>query len=186
MSANEFSRTVELETLTEPKTFDIEADAGERDRLAKRFGLEGLLTFSARLTLTPNARGTEAHLTGTIDADVRQRCVVTLEPFDSHLNATVDVTYSRDAEWFSGPEPLDEGDESDLGAPLGDAPEPIEGGIIDLGEAAAQTLGLELDPFPRIPGAVLPEGSEGGKGAAVGPFAKLAQLRPPEGGRNED
>ncbi len=30
---------------------------------------------------------------------------------------------------------------------------PIEGGAIDLGEAAAETMALALDPFPRAPDA---------------------------------
>ena len=30
---------------------------------------------------------------------------------------------------------------------------PIEGSAIDLGEAAAETMALALDPFPRAPGA---------------------------------
>ena len=30
---------------------------------------------------------------------------------------------------------------------------PLEGGAIDLGEAAAETMALALDPFPRAAGA---------------------------------
>ena len=57
---------------------------------------------------------------------------------------------------------------------------PYEGGAIDLGEAAAQTLVLALDPWPRAPDAdvalraagVLREGEEGPGNA----FAKLKGL----------
>ena len=46
----------------------------------------------------------------------------------------------------------EEGEEIELD---GDAIDvlPIEGGAIDLGEAAAETLALSLDPFARAPGA---------------------------------
>ena len=53
-----------------------------------------------------------------------------------------------------------------------------EGGSIDLGEAAAETLALTLDPFPRSPGA-----AQALKEAGViseeeaGPFGALAALR---------
>ena len=59
---------------------------------------------------------------------------------------------------------------------------PIEDGAIDLGEAAAETLLLALDPYPRAPNAdavlreagVKPEGEEERE---PGPFAALAALK---------
>ena len=63
-----------------------------------------------------------------------------------------------------------------------DAPEPIEGGIIDLGEAVAQQLALALDPYPRAPGAaILPEigvnaGAAVARSPEPGPFAALAGI----------
>ena len=55
---------------------------------------------------------------------------------------------------------------------------PIENGAIDLGEAAAETLALALDPFPRSPGAdaALAEAGVLGESEA-GPFAALADLK---------
>ena len=59
---------------------------------------------------------------------------------------------------------------------------PIESGAIDLGEAAAETMALALDPFPRSPTAaaalrkagVLEEGETRSFGALAGLKAKLA------------
>ena len=51
---------------------------------------------------------------------------------------------------------------------------PFDGGVIDLGEAAVEQLALDLDPFPRMPGAKLPDEPEP---ANVSPFAALAALR---------
>jgi len=49
------------------------------------------------------------------------------------------------------------------------------GGIIDLGEAAAEQLALALDPYPRKPGSSgVPETPEQEAG---GPFGRLASLR---------
>lgn len=51
---------------------------------------------------------------------------------------------------------------------------PFEGNQIDLGEAAAEQLGLALDPYPRMPGAELPEAEAD---VELHPFARLAGLR---------
>jgi hypothetical protein len=59
-----------------------------------------------------------------------------------------------------------------------DDPDDIEteAGIADLGEALAQQLSLALDPYPRTPGAELPD--EYRADGASGPFAVLRKLRP--------
>jgi hypothetical protein len=57
-----------------------------------------------------------------------------------------------------------------------------EGGAIDLGEAAAQTLALSIDPYPRSPAAeaALREAgvkSEEDARAEASPFAALKALK---------
>ena len=44
----------------------------------------------------------------------------------------------------------------ELDAEAADAPEPAPDGLIDLGELAAEQLGLALDPYPRKPDAAVP------------------------------
>ena len=51
---------------------------------------------------------------------------------------------------------------------------PYESGLIDLGEATIEQLALALDPYPRKPGAALPEEAEP---EDESPFAALARLR---------
>src|SRR5262249_57079702 len=66
-----------------------------------------------------------------------------------------------------------------------DAPEPLTGNMLDIGEIVAEQLSLAADPYPRRPGAkledVLPKPRQGGrKGHAQQrrhPFAGLAALR---------
>ncbi len=61
-----------------------------------------------------------------------------------------------------------------------EVPEPVGPGGIDLGEAVAQQLALALEPYPRAPGAALPEepcARTGGARAAEGPFAALESLK---------
>ena len=52
---------------------------------------------------------------------------------------------------------------------------PYADGMLDLGEAAAEQLALALDPYPRAPGAALPEIAD--EAEAHRPFAALASLR---------
>ncbi|MGZ3360151.1 MAG: YceD family protein, partial [Xanthobacteraceae bacterium] len=65
--------------------------------------------------------------------------------------------------------------------PLEDAPEPLVGGMIDLGAIATEFLILGLDPYPRKPDAVF-EAPPGGDEAAH-PFAALAELKKGRGGK---
>jgi hypothetical protein len=55
-------------------------------------------------------------------------------------------------------------------------PEPVGPRGIDLGEAVAQQLALALDPYPRAPGAALPEDLRAETGAES-PFAVLERLK---------
>jgi hypothetical protein len=66
-----------------------------------------------------------------------------------------------------------------------DGPDEIQAdatGHFDLGEALAEELSLSLNPYPRAPGAQLPDAEDDeAKAAPRNPFAKLAALRPPKG-----
>jgi hypothetical protein len=62
-----------------------------------------------------------------------------------------------------------------------DPPEAVTGGMIDLGETAAQQMALALDPYPRAPGAepnaaVADVGREG-KDDELNPFSVLKEHR---------
>jgi len=194
--AVEFSRKFETAELTDDETvIEIEANADERARLAERFELMSLDLLSARLTVKPYAglAGGEGgvRVEGRLTADVVQACVVTLEPVHAHIDAPFSRTYSPDA-----PDPLDpdvledepEGEEGGMFIGEGsDPPEPLIGGGIDLGEAVAEQLALELDPFPRAEGAALPQAAggpessenrgENGRDSAANPFAVLKKLK---------
>jgi uncharacterized metal-binding protein YceD (DUF177 family) len=173
--APEFSRPVAADTISSnPQHREIAAEPGERDALARRFGLLSLDKLTAVLDLQRQA-GEVIHVTGHLSANAVQRCVISLVPVPAHLDADFEVRYGGAAA---------EADEGDID-PLGiDAPEPLIEGRIDLGEAVAQQLAIALDPYPRAPGAALdPEGfsvdpSEGaGQGGGKQPFAALAALK---------
>ena len=56
-----------------------------------------------------------------------------------------------------------------------DPPELMLGGVVDIGEAVAETLGLALDPYPRAPGAELAVSPEEEDAGTPQDVTKLAE-----------
>jgi len=169
MTAPEFSRAVPLESIGEaPRRIDIEADEVERAALARRFGLVAIDRLAAEAELVREAA--EVTATGRIEAAVMQSCVVTGAPVEARLDELFSIRFQPLSE--SGPDDEIELGESELDVTF------YEGGAIDLGEAAAETLALALDPYPRSPDAetVLKEAGVKSEEEA-GPFGALAALR---------
>ena len=173
--APEFSRAVPVQSLEDSETvIDIEADADERAALARRFGLLALDSLTAKVGLTP-ADGGLVRVHGALAAEVTQACVITLEPVTARVEASFERLYGADA-----PE-----EEAGLiaDADTEESPEPFTDGAVDVGEAVAEQLALELDPFPRAPGAAFDGFSSGSKSAGGddtgdgGSFAVLARLK---------
>ena len=168
----EFSRPVTVSRLSHhEKVFDIEADAPEREALARRFGILAVASLTASVRLALVAGGAVVRLKGRLSADVVQACVVTLEPVPAHVEEDFELTYAAAA-----PE---DGAEVVVDLDVEDPPEPIDNGMIDMGEAVAEHLALALDPFPRAPGAVFTSGAEEqpAETPAPNPFAALVALK---------
>jgi len=173
----EFSRPVALTDLAGGE-IRIMAETDERAALARRLGLVALDSLHATVCLDPKESGGGVRLRGTLRADVTQACVVTLEPMRSSVEAPFERRYAR-AEGQRPPEPEDippDGEEP---------PEPLVGDTVDLGEAVAEQLALEIEPFPRTPnaafsgyvsGTVDTEDAEDGAEPS-GPFAALAEIK---------
>jgi uncharacterized metal-binding protein YceD (DUF177 family) len=166
----EFSRPFSMDTLgTEPRAIQIEADEAERIALARRFGLPAIHRLAAEAALT--ARGEIVVAEGRLRASVTQSCVATAAPVEAELDEPFRIEFR--------PEPAQAGAEDEI--ELSESEMDVvfyDGAAIDLGEAAAETLSLSLDPWPRAPGAdaLLKEAGVKGEEEA-GPFAALAGLR---------
>ena len=169
MSDPEFSRPVALDTIgPSARDLAIEADAGERAALAKRFDLIALGRLVASLRLWRD--GDDVRAEGRIEAEATQRCVATGEPVPAAIDAPFDLVFRR-----ADPGRPDE--EIELGESEMDVVF-FDGGAIDIGEAAAETLALSLDPYPRAPGADDALRTAGVKSEEeAGPFGVLAGLK---------
>ncbi|HEV8014596.1 MAG TPA: DUF177 domain-containing protein [Stellaceae bacterium] len=165
----EFSRRIDgLRLAAGGERFELAATAEERAGLAKRFALLTLDRLEAKVKLTPLAGG-YYRLAAEFEAELTQACTITLEPLPGRIAEAFTLAYG----------PTEEGGEIVLD---GDAEpvEPLDDGVIDIGEAVAQQLSLALDPFPRAPGTGLDvEAGMTAEAPAESPFAALARLRKP-------
>jgi uncharacterized metal-binding protein YceD (DUF177 family) len=163
----EWSRPERLDTIGEgERVVAIDANEAERAALAKRFGLIAIDRLAARFAVRKDAAG--ILVTGTVTGQVVQACSITDERLTSPIEEAVALRFV---------EAMPEMDEVELSADALDTVE-IEGGVIDLGEAAAETMALAIDPFPRGPNAAAVLKQAGVLSEdETGPFSGLAALR---------
>lgn len=149
----------------------IFAEPGERAALAAADGLEQISRLEAELHVERDGPG-GLRVTGEMRADIRQTCVVSLEPFDATIVEPIDLRFApeKPAEaapprgernWrdrrSARPEPEDAKSSRHIGALDEDEPDPLVDGRIDLGAVVAEFLALGLDLYPKKPGASFAE-----------------------------
>ncbi len=166
---SEFARPLRLDAIgNAPTARAIEATPAERVALARRFDLIALDGLEAELTAQRIAGGIA--LGGRFEASGQQACVVSGLPVGFALSEPLALRFER-----APASPVDEIELTDADLDV----LPIEGDAIDLGEAAAQALGLALDPYPKASDAELAEArrllmSEEAAARARNPFGVLA------------
>jgi uncharacterized metal-binding protein YceD (DUF177 family) len=161
----EFSRLVPLARLgSAPFRQHIEATPSEREKLSRRFDLLALDRLTAAVEL--RRQGDEVVvLEAALEAEFVQSCVVTLEPVAGVISDRFMLVY--------GPPEAEQRESGSL--PNEAAFEPLNGDVIDIGEAVAQELSLSLPVFPRHPDAKID--AETLVQSARSPFASLAHLK---------
>jgi hypothetical protein len=131
-----------------PLQITLEAGVGDRSDIAERLGLEAMSRFHAQILAKPWLDGLE--LTGRFEAVVEQICGVSLDPFEQMVRGELDVRIVP-ASSPHAPPPATGDLELDADGP--DTPDVIPGDDVELAEYLIEHLSLELDPFPRKPGA---------------------------------
>lgn len=167
----EFSYPVRAGQIREQKQdYTIRAGDAQRATLAARFGLPAISRLEGRFILHHERSGIIAAELA-MNATITQTCVVSLEPFEAKIKEQATLRFVPEAAMHhaSG----DEEDEEDVTPDTLDSPDeiPYSGDIIDLGAALAEQLALALDPYPRKPGAALPDSASDN---SAHPFAALA------------
>ncbi|WP_159999117.1 DUF177 domain-containing protein [Roseomonas sp. 18066] len=140
----EFSRTLPWGAIgPEGRRQAWTATAAECAALAQRFAIPAIHDFAVTLQLE-HERGGTIRCRGRLVAHVVQICVVTLDPVEQVVDEAVDLRFLP-----PGREATDD--------PEGPDEIETERGSIELGEPLAEQFSLALDPYPRAPGAALPE-----------------------------
>lgn len=147
----------------------LEADAATCKAIARAANVRAV--DGLRATFEIRRRGAAGlHVEGLVIAEVEQVCVVSLEPMQTSVSETVDVSFAPPA-IAEAPRGTDDPD----GQMIADGPEPLVADGIDLGALAVEFLMLGIDPYPRKPDAVFTPPVAGSEDA--GPFAALAALK---------
>jgi uncharacterized metal-binding protein YceD (DUF177 family) len=165
----EFSRLYRLDELGGgARVVTIEADEAERAALAMRFGLIQIDALAVTAELV--REGDAVVASGKLRATVVQACVASGDPVPAVIAEDFALRFLPEAEVDAAEEIELHENDLDLIS--------YEGSAVDLGEAAAQTLALALDPFPRAPDAEEKLRAAGVIGEEdAGPFAALKALR---------
>jgi uncharacterized metal-binding protein YceD (DUF177 family) len=146
-----------------PVTARLEMSAEDRADLADALDVPRVDRVEGEIKAARRAGLIEVE--GRIIAKLVRACVVSLEEMDEEIDETFAVTFTEEQQ------PAREGEfEADL-----DAPEPIEGGVVDFGAVLLEQLVLAMDPHPRIEGAAPVE--DPGAGARISPFDVLERLK---------
>ncbi len=152
-----------------PVKRSLQADETARKAIARLLGIVSVESLKAELTIRPWMDGAE--IDGSFTADIVQTCSVTAEPFEETAEADFVIRVLPPGSVNAPQDPVDE---IELDLEADDPPDVLEGEDIDLGGYVVEHLALELDPFPRKPGAeFLPPRDD----TDLSPFAVLRMLK---------
>ena len=150
---------------------NLVADAAERAAIAARFGLLAVDRLEATLTMVADGESVKAE--GRLDAAVVQTCIASGEPVPATISTPIAVRFVPNAALEAAQEDAEIELASDDLDVVG-----FSGGRFDVGEMVAESLALELEPYPRSPDADRFLKDRGVKSEAeVGSFGVLAALR---------
>lgn len=151
----------------------LQADEPTRKRIARALGIDQLDQLEAKVVLVPWLDGAE--LDGRWTASIEQTCGLSLDRFGSELEGAFllkvlpadSPNAPREAAAEVAVEP-DAEDPADV----------LDGESVDIAAYVVEHLAMEIDPFPKKPGAVwaAPAPEE-----PASPFAALKGLKTPEG-----
>lgn len=169
-----FAHHLRLDEIRDGQRIDLVADEAERRSISERLALGALDRLEAHVTLSRTGAAIRAE--GRLTATLEQSCVVTGEPIAAHVDEPFALLFMPAPEDGRPDEEVELGEE-DCDVAFYDS------SAIDLGSAVADTLALNVDPFPRSASAdaalreagVLTE-------EQASPFAALAALK----GRSEE
>ena len=107
-------------------------------KIAERFEIPKIENLNAKINVLID--GDLIRVSGHISAMLERICVVCLEPFQEPLDFDFEALFSENIPLIKDGE-------------MKDDIEPIDRGRLDIFEIVAEQIGLNMNPFPRKPGA---------------------------------
>lgn len=156
----------------------IDADEDQRAALAAEHALLSVERLHAEIVIAP-WKGDGVRVTGRVEAEITQACVVTLEPVAAEIRADIDAIYIPQGSSLAR-RVADPSGEILIDPDGPDAPELFAGDTIDVGATAEEFFALEIDPYPRSVAASAATAAPVPQAPAetVSPFARLKTLKP--------
>lgn len=157
---------------------EIEADEKQRAALAAEHDLLSVARLRAELLVVPWKSG-GVRVTGHVEAEIVQACVVTLEPVEASIREDVDAIFIPEGSSLAR-RVADPSGELLVDPDGPDAPELFVGDTVDVGAVAEEFFALAIDPYPRGSGAAATAATTVDEEPArpVSPFEKLRSLKP--------
>jgi len=168
-------------------TKSITADQTTRDALALRYDLYTVQALSCDIHVKPKSDKMTYHVKGDIKGQLDQKSSVSGKPVPTDIHYDFEAWYqdqSRITSFQDAKKNKDESNQDEFEIENEkDSPEKLHNNIIDLGDIAAEFLGLALDDYPRT------DSEKEGTGdyievnpedAKPNPFAALASLKTKE------
>ncbi|HTV71877.1 MAG TPA: YceD family protein [Rhizobiaceae bacterium] len=143
--------------------------ADERARIARWADVQAVNSFAAKIDMQKISH-TRFKLDVTLDADIVQACVVTLEPVHAHITRK----FIRELLLTQAPQHAVK--EIELTPVDDDGREEIESLRYDLAVPVLEEFALAIDPYPRAPGVSF-EAPADAADSADHPFAALKSLK---------
>ena len=149
MTDFELSRPVSLSKIG-PQGLDVTVVATPEEcaRVAARMDIPAIQSLECMFRLVRENDGASVFARGRLRAYLTRICVVSVDEFEAAVEDEFEVRFVPAGKVQDDPDP-NQTDEI-----------PYETNTIDLGEATTEQLGLALDPYPRMEGAIMP-GVEG-------------------------
>jgi len=146
------------------------ATAAAREKLASDLDLISCDRLDAHYAVSRLSQGRYL-LQGTLEADITQTCVVTLDPVETHIVEPFEVEFRPESQGTAGVAEFDALETRDI--------EPLEGETIPVGRIVYEQLASAIPAYPRKEGATFePPASEAHETkAASNPFAVLKNLK---------
>lgn len=161
------------------KGMPVSLDAGPEQlaEMAREHHLLEAKRFHADLVVSPWKRDGVA-VSGMVEGDIVQECVVTLEPIEAHVEENISAVFVPEGSKLGRFEAAS-GGEIVLDPDGPDMPESFSGTAIDVGALAEEFFALGIDPYPRKQGIEMPTMADAGESdRPLGTLAeKLAALK---------